>query len=294
MANTLTNLKITRVALVDKGANQHAHIMLFKADSTASVHSDRPLSEEETRRRAAARATLDSALQVKEKRVKPNLLKRMIAALGMTDVAKRDLELAEIVKAVDDGDADDTKKMAHVPGDPSCKCAACLEKSDDVSMGKRAAEEVTKMQKKLDDMAKAVEASDLRAKAAEDVAKAERSVRKRLDMVTLLKSFRAVPLTLEGEKNDVDRYLKMQEADPDGFDRTIALLKAADVQIAEGVMFKNFGSSGSGGAGDAWSQIEAKADAMVEKNANITREQAIDKVMDANPKLVAQYRQQQQ
>lgn len=299
MANTLTNLKITRVALVDKGANQHAHIMLFKADSTAAVHSDKPLSEEETRRRAVARQALDSALQAKEKRVKPNLLKRMIAAMTMTDVAKRDLELADIVKAVDDGDADDTKKMAHVPGDPNCKCADCMKKSaDDSDFGKRASAEVIELKKSLDAMEKRTKDAEDRAKTAEDVAKAERTIRKRADMVTLLKSFKAVPLTLEakeGETSDVDRYLKMQDVDPDGFDRTIALLKAADGQIATGAMFKSFGSGSSQGGGDAWTQIEAKAAAMMEKSAgSMTKEQAINKAMDDNPKLVTQYRAEQQ
>lgn len=298
MANTLTNLKITRVALVDKGANQHAHIMLYKADSMVAVHVDAPLSEEEIRRRAAARAALDSALQPKEKRMKPSLMKRLIAALGIADVAKKDLELAAIAKEADDLETDDTKKMAHVPGDPNCKCADCMKKADDGDFGKRASAEVIELKKSLDAMEKRTKDAEDRAKTAEDVAKAERSIRKRADMVTLLKSFKAVPLTLEakeGETSDVDRYLKMQELDPAGYDRTIALLKAADGQIAEGAMFTNFGKTGSGGDNDAWSQIVAKADAMLEKSSGgMTKEQAIDKVMDANPKLVAQYRSQQQ
>lgn len=297
MPHTLTNLKITRVALVDKGANQHAHIMLFKADSMAAVHSDKPLSEEEVRRRAEARAALDSALQSKEKRMKPSLLKRLVAAMGITDVAKKDLELAAIVKEVDD--TEDVDKMAHIPGDKNCKCADCLKKvDDDKDLGKRASAEVIELKKSLDAMEKRTKDAEDRAKTAEDVAKAERTIRKRADMVTLLKSFRAVPLTLEakeGETSDVDRYLKMQELDPAGFDRTIALLKAADGQIAEGAMFANLGRTGSGGGGTAWEQIEAKAEQMLEKsNGSLTKEAAIDKVMDANPKLVKQYRAEQQ
>ena len=64
-----------------------------------------------------------------------------------------------------------------------------------------------------------------------------------------------------------------------------------------GTLFKNLGAGGDGGGGDAWAQIEAKADALLEKgSADLTREQALEKVMldPKNKALVKQYRSQQQ
>lgn len=374
MANTLRNLKITRVALVDKGANQHAHILLYKADSLSSVHVDRPLGTDDdvedyvkgvmsadqrnnlpdsafaavwvdasgkkqrklpyrhadgsidnghlaaargrlhqtpmpdNLRSAAARALGDSGGGTDSRRRHDDgetmakgaimkearsLIKRMLGLFNEKDVAKRDTELAAIAKAVDDEpDADDVP--IHKADDPDCKCAKCM------GMSKTLAKKHEDMEKSIEAITKRAEAAEKRAKDAEDIAKAEQQVRKRGDMVTLLKSFRATPLTLEpatGETTcDVDEFLKMQETNPAAFTRTIALLKAADAQVASSAMYQSFGSSRSGPGASAWEQIEAKADARMEKNSDaaMTREMMINKIMDENPKLVIQYRQEQQ
>lgn len=132
------------------------------------------------------------------------------------------------------------------------------------------------------------ENTDLRAALA-----VEKRIRERAEVLSVLKSFKATPFKLEGENNDVDRYMTLKSSDSALFDRTIEILRAQDEQMAKSDLFKSVGTSRSG-TGSAWDQIVAKAQALVEKSTTeMTIEKAIDKVMDANPDLVKQYRSEQ-
>lgn len=124
----------------------------------------------------------------------------------------------------------------------------------------------------------------------------EKGVRLDGEMKAILKSFVATPFVLEGENNDVTRFRKMKETDPEGFERTMAILKGADAQLAKSALFGKMVGTGLTGTGSAWDQISAKADALVEKSTDgkLTHEAAIEKVMLQNPKLVEQYRAEQQ
>jgi hypothetical protein len=144
------------------------------------------------------------------------------------------------------------------------------------------------------EVAKRMTDLEKRATDAEAAVLVEKNLRLDREMTDILKGFKATPFDLA---KDVAVYRKMKEDDPAAFERTMAILRATDAQLAGSDLFKNIGSPISGGAdGSAWAQIEAKADALLEKSADatLTREQAIEKVMFANPKLVKMYRDQQQ
>jgi hypothetical protein len=233
------------------------------------------------------------------------LLQKMLDLFKETDTAKRDAGITLLSKEVSDMPVD----KAHDPDDPECDCPACEKekamppalaaaieedrKKRDTHVNKR----LTDLQKQLDDAeARAVKA-EKDAATASVVAKAEHDARADRDMVDVLKSFKATPFNIDvaKEDNDIRKFRKMQELDPDGFKRTMEIMKAADEQLAASNAYNNFGSSRSGGSGDAWAQIEQLASEMVTKSATpMTKEQAIDKVMDQNPKLVKEYRQGQQ
>jgi hypothetical protein len=136
-----------------------------------------------------------------------------------------------------------------------------------------------------------------RLNEAETLLKSERNTRLDREMVTLLKQFRATPLLLDlaDPNNDVAKFRKMQDTDPAGFERTIQLLKATDAQLVGSGAFRNIGVPGAGGgAGSAEAQLLAKADTLIEKSATpMTKEQAFEKVSLDNPKLVWQYRKEQ-
>lgn len=361
---------IDRVDLVDKGANQKAHIVLTKrlvdklidksSPTLSTVHVDSPdwdpsdadewekadLSAEGRRglpdsafaavwtdsdgkkhrklpihdagHLAAARGRVDGADipenvkaearrkieakstgSSKEKAMKKGLIKRLFDAFSETDVEKRAAAVASIEKEFPDDLKD---KVEHKPGDEECKCADCMSKS----VAKAKADEDAKAE--ADVLAKggaevAKKLTDLEKRNVDLEKKLNAEIEKGLDreMVEILKSFKATAFDIDATNsdNDIRKFRKMKQDTPDAFDRTMALLKAADSQVAASAGFhKSIGSSrsGPGGSAGAWAQIEAKADAMIAKSADskLTREMAINKVMESNPSLVRQYREEQQ
>lgn len=265
----LRNLRIKRVALVDAGANfdKHtgdgAHIMLFK-----SATPKQPVAETNT-----------------ETNMKKSFIQKILGLVTETDPTKRAAAAVELEKEFP---ADDDVEKVHKAGDAMCKCADCMNKrAPDPEVAKR----LTDIEKANTDLAKKLADSQ-----TENLAVAKRLVeeiekRESVEMREVLKSFKATPFDLD---KDVPVYLAMKRATPEAFDRTMTMLKATDAQLAQSALFANFGT-GRTGQGSAWAQIEAKADAMVTKSATpLTREQAIEKVMVAEPKLVAQYRAEQQ
>jgi len=130
-----------------------------------------------------------------------------------------------------------------------------------------------------------------RLEDSEAAAKIEKDARLDREMTDVLKSFKATPFDLT---TDVAKFRKMKEDAPEAYARTMELFKAADAQAAASGLYKNFGSGGNGG-GSAWDKIEAKADQLIEKSGHtVSREAALEKVMLANPALVAEYRKEQQ
>jgi hypothetical protein len=74
-----------------------------------------------------------------------------------------------------------------------------------------------------------------------------------------------------------------EHLDEETFGELEAILKAANEQVETGDLFKELGRAAltdESQTGDAWSEIEKAADALIEKDSEgLTREQAIDKVM---------------
>lgn len=240
--------------------------------------------------KAEARRKIDAATKTKEKSVKKSLFKQFLGLLTETDVTKRAAGVVELEKAFpDDNDEDD--KPVHKADDSTCKCADCMSKSVNKSA------EVVSMQKSIDALtAQNVELAKA-ANSAVALVKAERETRLNTEMHTMLKSFKATPFKLEGADSDIAKFRKMQEADPEGFARTMEILKASDAQMAASAAFHNVGSGMSGESASAWDQIVAKADTLIEKSTSgLTQEQAIEKILldPRNSKLVKAYRAAQQ
>lgn len=307
MANTqpgiLRNLRVKRVALVDIGANfdvntgDGAHIMLFKrheidknGPSLGAVHVDAPADP-----KAAARRKLEDEANKnkKEKRMSAKtLLKNMLGLMGETDATKRAEGLALVTKSIDDLPDDSVAKVAHDPDAEMCKCTDCMAKAKRFDGDVAAA-----VSKATTDMEKAhrieMETITKANKALADAIEVEKNIRLDAEMVAVLKSFRATPFDMA---TDVAKFRKMKEVAPEAYDRTMAVLKAADAQLAASGIYSQMGTSTGGssvGPDAAWAQIEAKADEMVTKStAGLTREAAIEKVLlnPANKELVKQYR----
>ena len=74
------------------------------------------------------------------------------------------------------------------------------------------------------------------------------------------------------------------ESNPREFEEIFKLLKAADAILDKSELFREFGKAGPG-EGSAEAQIFAKARALVTKDAALTFEEAVEKVMDLEPEL---------
>lgn len=248
--------------------------------------------------KAAARRKIEAATNKgnkKEKNVKKSMLKQFLGLFGEADATKRAAAAAEIEKALDDNpDNDDIEKVAHDPNDPACKCADCMKKrytpeeAVNVAVGK-ALLDVEKRHK--DEVAKLTDANTKLAASIE----VEKGARLDAEMRTFLKSFRHTPFDLD---KDVSKFRKMKESDPELYDRTMEVFKGVEAQLAASAIYGQFGSNLSGGARDAWSEIEALADKLVEKDSSgkLTREQAIEKVSldPKNMPIMKRYREQTQ
>lgn len=261
----------------DKKTGDGAHITLWKSvkkdsPTPTSVYVDGIATERDKK---------------KEKPVNKNWKDMFKSALGLmteADPAVRTTKAADLLKAAedlpDDGDQDDI----HKADDSMCKCADCMAKRTSKTVA--VTEEMVK-----DAISKAVAAA---REPLEKALNVEIEKRESGEITALLKSFASTPFNLE---TDVPVYLAMKKTSPAAFDRTMAILKATDAQLAAGLLMKDVGTRRGTGEGSAWAQIEAKADMLVSKSAGpMTKEQAIDAVLQdpTNNKLVKQYRAEAQ
>lgn len=197
--------------------------------------------------------------------------------------------LSDTIKAFGDGPHEDTHPVHSMKRQYDDACTTLKAAGVDVTEGTMKMDaEVTK---RLDVISKQNETLQKRLDA-----EIEKGIR--AEVTTVLKSFRCVPLKVEGDDNDVDRYVEMYKGNKTLYDRQIALFKATDAQLVTSNAFRNVGKGGSGGDGDAWGRIEAEADKLMEKAAgkDLTKAQAIDRICSdpAHAPLVKQYREQQQ
>jgi hypothetical protein len=83
------------------------------------------------------------------------------------------------------------------------------------------------------------------------------------------------------------------ESHPREFEEIYKLLKAADAILDKSELFREFGKAGPG-EGSAEAQIYAKARALVTKDAALTFEEAVEKVMDLEPELYEKAEEERQ
>lgn len=115
-------------------------------------------------------------------------------------------------------------------------------------------------------------------KAETELAETREELRTRDIIAKAEKQFAAV-----GAKDDVVAVLKDagDKLSPEAYESLVGLLSAANTRIEQGDLFKELGQTvvGDGSDTDAWAKIEKAADELVEKSGDLTREQAIDRVL---------------
>lgn len=353
MAETPTELKhldLERIDLVDQGANQEAHVTLFKR-APAKVQTRKSLTDREIESRINAAAQQkwlkdgdpdwrvcyvdridgDAVIQrygktyrvpfaisddgtvtfdgdgreavvtyeplgksrTKEPHVsnKPSVLKSLTQVFASVNKAFSKESVAGLKEAmakIDDKESDAYKGLEKVLSDMEAAGAEMHDEPDgdempaDKAVSKRFAEQDGQ-----------IEALRKRAESAEVIAKRLLDERDTAEVTAVLKSFSAVPFKVE-DANEVALFKSLRQNNRPAFDRVVELLTAVDKQAADG-LYKEIGSSAPGSVeGSAWAELERKADDEIAKSSTpLTREQALDKVMKNNPKLVLKYREEQ-
>lgn len=141
-----------------------------------------------------------------------------------------------------------------------------------------------------EDLAKAEKAAlEKRLADMEALAKAERDARILREKTDHLQKFAHLPIDV---RKDAVLFKSLDEKlTPDELKRVDEILTAADALAGDA--FQARGSTQAPDADSAEAQIQAKAAALVAKDANLTKQAAIEKVAASEPDLYRQYQAEQ-
>ena len=149
-------------------------------------------------------------------------------------------------------------------------------------------DEVT-LQKKLDAIEKAYEekltALTKRAEDAENIAKAERDSRVLKEYIAKAADLASLPI----EAAEFGGVLKaLAEKAPDEFAKLMPVLTSANEIAKKGALFAEYGTR-STQSSDITKRMDVEVDKVCKAEPNLTKEQAVRKVLKANPELYRQY-----
>lgn len=299
MATRLKQLKIDRVDLVDRGANQDAMVVLFKRETPPGDDLSPLLTtfvDKAGRVIAGARLErLKQAVQVLQRicdeaepstddslRHDPLTMDKGATRMAETleDVTKRataaEAEVVALTKRATDAETEAKTLQDSI---------TTLEKHQTELEAELAkAQPADPWQGISSDVRKRIEASE------ERMAKAETEVRKR-DCITQVRKYDALPLNPDDHWAMFDAL----NALPDDVRKHIfTLLDSCQERFTTDGVMKQQGSrsTGTGGGTDAWSVIQTKAKDLVSKGVVKTMELGVDRVMQDEPDLYIQYEQE--
>ena len=272
MAKELTNLRVTRVDLVDVGANldrdtgDGSHVMIYKRAEDEDVESIENDNIEAVARLAKAGRKISAS----------RIARLRELAVTLNDfISEAEHIMPNEVMTID------TEKQQE--GEISTD----VQKAVDAAVVKAQEESAAEITKANDAVAKAIE----RAEQAEKMALAE--VDRRITKAFQEKienEFKGVPgLTDE----DVEVFKSLSAADSEKWERVETILKGAAEAIRTGAMFQEQGSVGSGStASDAQAEINKRADKLTE-GGDLSFGDAIVKVCEDDPTLYARHLEDQ-
>lgn len=303
MATQLTDIELDEVSLVDKGANQEAHVVIVKrsplrrftdwllnknydvmtpqpmsaviANAEAMANVERLMMALHESLESIAGSDLEpedklalmqqSAAEFAEATSEIEIMKSLRETVeAMSSLDDIPSALAEITKALgDEGEAQGEDMTEQVKAEPS---SVDVEKSDEV-------------QKALKSEIEKREALEKRLAEMERVAK-RAEVQTRVE-----KSMGAIP---GASASDLVEVL-MAVADGAGIEvasKVEAMLTASSAAIAESVVLDEVGKA-AGAEVDAMSRARAIADEMRKENPKMSKEVALAKAFEQNPELAA-------
>lgn len=328
MPHQLRNLKVSRVALVDKGANhdldtgEGAHVVLYKShDPTPDQQEDAVPESTEKEQSFAKRAW---------SWIVDRLAKQVDEGVGSEEETQKNLD--EFAVWLDDnspesqaasqlhkmGEPQEDEPMpvpekvenTELPEEVQEAIQSATKKAEEATARAEAAEaalaEATTEPEEQEDalevakshldpaVRKHIESLEERTQAAENIAKAERENRLGREYFAKAGDLPAVP----GQRTQVAEMLRAvdEKLDSESAEKIRSTLKSMNATIASGHLLASFGGPG-GSATSAFGKINAIAKTLLEDSSHSdldTQEKAFDEALRRNPTLYEEYQEERQ
>lgn len=280
MAKKLTNLKITKVSLVDEGACSAAHITLFKQKKGGSEMTFEEMMESlSEEQQAIIKAKFDAQNEELEK--------------AKEECSEKEQELEEAKKAFSEKE-EELEKVKQEKKDLETK-ASETEEEDDLAVEADSEDGVTKAKKELTEeeilknVDPAVREMIQKAKSEAEVHKqAVLKMKEEKEIAEVTEIAKSLSGVGTEETQMVSMLRKAKSLDVELYAEVLKALQVANNIIADSELLKEKGQSFDGNDVDAWSKVDAKADEIA-KARNVSKAKATNIVIDEFPELYQAY-----
>ena len=283
MAKKLTNLKITKVSLVDEGACSAAHITLFKQKKGGSEMTFEEMMESlSEEQQAIIKAKFDAQNEELEK--------------AKEECSEKEQELEEAKKAFSEKE-EELEKVKQEKKDLETKASETEEEEEDDDLAIEADSEdgVTKAKKELTEeeilknVDPAVREMIQKAKSEAEVHKqAVLKMKEEKEIAEVTEIAKSLSGVGTEETQMVSMLRKAKSLDVELYAEVLKALQVANNIIADSELLKEKGQSFAGNDVDAWSKVDAKADEIA-KTRNVSKAKATNIVIDEFPELYQAY-----
>lgn len=281
MAKKLTNLKITKVSLVDEGACSAAHITLFKQKKGGSEMTFEEMMESlSEEQQAIIKAKFDAQNEELEK--------------AKEECSEKEQELEEAKKAFSEKE-EELEKVKQEKKDLETKASETEEEEEDLAVEADSEDGVTKAKEELTEeeilknVDPAVREMIQKAKSEAEVHKqALIKMKEEKEVAQLTEIAKSINNVGTEEAQLVSMLKKAKSVDVEFYNEVLKTLQVANNIIADSELLKEKGQSFAGNDVDAWSKVDAKADEIA-KARNVSKAKATNIVIDEFPELYQAY-----
>ena len=287
MAKKLTNLKITKVSLVDEGACSAAHITLFKQKKGGSEMTFEEMMESlSEEQQAIIKAKFDAQNEELEK--------------AKEECSEKEQELEEAKKAFSEKE-EELEKVKQEKKDLETKASETEEEEeeeeeeDTLAIEVNSEDGVTKAKKELTEeeilknVDPAVREMIQKAKSEAEVHKqAVLKMKEEKEIAEVTEIAKSLSGVGTEETQMVSMLRKAKSLDVELYAEVLKALQVANNIIADSELLKEKGQSFAGNDVDAWSKVDAKADEIA-KTRGVSKAKATNIVIDEFPELYQAY-----
>lgn len=281
MAKKLTNLKITKVSLVDEGACSAAHITLFKQKKGGSEMTFEEMMESlSEEQQAIIKAKFDAQNEELEK--------------AKEECSEKEQELEEAKKAFSEKE-EELEKVKQEKKDLETKASETEEEEADLAVEADSEDGVTKAKKELTEeeilknVDPAVREMIQKAKSEAEVHKqAVLKMKEEKEIAEVTEIAKSLSGVGTEETQMVSMLRKAKSLDVELYAEVLKALQVANNIIADSELLKEKGQSFAGNDVDAWSKVDAKADEIA-KTRGVSKAKATNIVIDEFPELYQAY-----